>query len=65
MSTLASNGHRKVRVLVRENSEASSEFFNMVAAANGKSEWKLGEWQALLAQLDACELTVDEYRLTN
>jgi hypothetical protein len=65
MSALVNIGDRKVRVIVRENTPATSEFFDLVAQTQRKTTWTLAEWTQLLADLDECELTVDEWRMAN
>jgi hypothetical protein len=64
-AALSAIGHRKVRVIVRENTEATSEFFHLVDAAHRKTTWTYAEWKQLLRDLDECELTVDEWRMAN
>jgi hypothetical protein len=48
--------HRLVRRVVLEDSEASAALFRI--ASRGRQTWGLADWNNLLAELDACDLTV-------
>ena len=53
--------HYRVCTLMRTPSPGSEALFNAAAERLGKSSWTVGEWRALLAVLDASELTVSEW----
>lgn len=54
-SNLASAGRRKIRVIAQEDSEASAALFFL--ASEGRVDWTASDWNRLLAELDACDLT--------
>ena len=56
---LAQVAHRIVRVLAAESSEFTAALF--LVARERKVKWELQEWEAVLADIDACELTVGEW----
>jgi hypothetical protein len=53
--------HAKVRILAHTPCPAASALFDHAAARLNKHTWTVGEWKALMAVLDACELTVAEW----
>ncbi len=61
VALLEANGRRLVRILARTPCPAASALFDHAAHRLGKHAWSVGEWQALLAVLDSCELTVNEW----
>lgn len=58
---LERHSHAKVRILARTPCPAASALFDHAGHRLGKFEWSVAEWCALLAVLDACELTVGEW----
>lgn len=55
------NAHRLVRVIAREpHTRAASELY--LAAMEGRKAWTLAEWEAVLADLDKCELTIEDWQ---
>ena len=49
---------RKVRAVMREESDLATAFFDYVA---GTRNWNLFEWDEYLKELDNCHMTVSEY----
>ena len=54
-ASLASAGHRKIRRIAQEDSEASAALFHL--ATRDRASWTLTDWNTLLARLDSCDLT--------
>jgi hypothetical protein len=56
---LATVLHRKVRRVVAEPGFAADRLMSI--AAGGRRNWTPAEWQALLAELDACDDSVRDW----
>jgi hypothetical protein len=51
--------HRKVRLLAAESNPYAAALFGVVLER--QVEWPLADWDAALAELDGCDLTVGEW----
>lgn len=55
-------GHRKVSAVADEVSDFSQALFNVVAERRPRNvAWTEGDWQAVLDELDASDLTIVEF----
>ncbi len=63
MSALDRFANTPVRTVARSPGPAAEELFSL--AMGGQKEWTLPEWQRVLAELDACEDTIEDWRILN
>lgn len=54
---------KRVRAVARDTSPASEELFTI--AAGTRKAWTRGEWADVLASLDACDDTVEDWLSIN
>ncbi len=56
IETLQQHGHLLVRRVAQRDDSVSDALFDV--ASGGRSTWTLADWEAMLDELDACQLTV-------
>lgn len=61
--TLATVAHRKVRAVMRDNSQATEAL--CIVAMRGQTTWTLAAWLLVLADLDKCNHKVSDWLLLN
>ena len=54
-------GSRLVRRVAAQDGPAAEELFNI--AAGQRQVWTLPDWNKVLQELDACDLTVKQWRI--
>lgn len=60
-SALDDAATRRVRNIVKTDSPAAEELFNL--AAGKRQFWTLPDWNKVLQELDTCDLTVKQWRI--
>ncbi len=60
---LATHAHRKVRIVAKEEGPHADELFRL--AMGNRKHWTGADWRRVLDELDSCNQTIDEWRLTH
>lgn len=58
---LAKHSHRKVRLVAKEDGPHAEQLFR--EAMGDRKHWNVPDWKAVLVTLDACNDTVEMWRL--
>jgi len=59
IATLEDHGRLLVRRAVHRDDDISQAIFDL--AAGDRTDWTPGDWFELLIDLDACDMTIDEW----
>lgn len=62
LALLKEHGHRKVKTVAKEGFEGTPAAIALFEVAkNAKRSWRAREWAIVLAELDKCELSIDDW----